>query len=107
MSIERGEVRWYAFEKPDKQRPVVILTRNSAIPYLNSVTVAPITRTIRSIPTEVPLDERDGVKSSCVINLDHVQTIPKKKIGSFITKLSHQKMALLREALSFAVGFDD
>jgi mRNA interferase MazF len=59
--VNRGDVRWYTFNAPDKRRPVLILTRDSAIAVLNSVTVAPITSTIRSIPTEVILTEADGL----------------------------------------------
>jgi len=53
--MRRGEVRWHAFAKPDKRRPVVILTRDSALDFLGEVTIAPITSTIREIPTEVVL----------------------------------------------------
>ena len=57
--MNRGDVCWYTFKTPDKKRPVLILTRDSAIAVLNSVTVAPITSTIRSIPTELILTEDD------------------------------------------------
>ena len=60
--IGRGEVRLYRFPHPDKQRPVVVLTRDSAIGYLSAVTVAPITSTIRGVPSEVLLTEKDGMK---------------------------------------------
>lgn len=53
--MRRGEVRWYSFRVPDKRRPVLILTRNSAIHFLTGVTIAPITSTIRDIPSEVLL----------------------------------------------------
>ena len=92
IRMERGEICWYKFKSPDKQRPVLILTRNSAINYLGEITIAPITSTIRSIPTEVVLDAKDGMKNICVVNLDHIQTIPKSQIGAFITKLSTSKM---------------
>jgi mRNA interferase MazF len=49
--MKRGDIRWYSFEPPDKRRPVLILTRDSAISVLNTVTVAPITSTMRGIPT--------------------------------------------------------
>ena len=49
--IKRGDVRWYKFDAPDKRRPVVILTRDSILAYLGEVTVAPITSTIRDIPS--------------------------------------------------------
>ncbi len=66
--MKRGEIRWYTFKAPDKRRPVLILTRNSAISFLNSVTIAPITTTIRDIPTEVYLSPADGMLTECVVN---------------------------------------
>jgi mRNA interferase MazF len=103
--MKRGEVRWYHFTKSDKNRPVVILTRDSALAFLSEVTVAPITSTIRDIPTEVLLTKEDGMARDCVVNLDHIQTVSKGKIGAFITTLSSAKMSELRSALLFAFGF--
>lgn len=104
-TMRRGEVRWYKFIKPDKNRPVVILTRNSALEFLGEVTVAPITSTIRGIPTEVLLTKEDGMAKDCAVNLDHIQTVSKGKIGSLITTLSSARMSELRSALLFALGF--
>ena len=73
--MKRGEVRWYKFDKPDKNRPVVILTRDSVIPYLGEVTVAPITSTIREIPSEVALGQADGMAKDCAINCVLLQTV--------------------------------
>jgi mRNA-degrading endonuclease toxin of MazEF toxin-antitoxin module len=67
--IARGDVRLYQFAAPDKMRPALVLTRNSAIAYLSSVTVAPITSTIRGMPSEVVLNEEDGMKFPCAVNL--------------------------------------
>jgi len=103
--MRQGEIRWYKFKKPDKRRPVVILTRDSALEYLGEVTVAPITTTIRDIPTEVVLTEEDGMPQMCCINLDHIQTVSKGKIGAFITMLNEQQLLQVREALLFALGF--
>ncbi len=103
--MKRGEVRWYKFAKPDKNRPVVVLTRNSALEFLGEVTVAPITSTIRDIPTEILLTKEDGMLRECAVNLDHIQTVSKGKIGSLITTLSSTKMTELRSALLFALGF--
>ena len=64
-AVRRGEVRWYRFASPDKRRPVVILTRNSILEYLGEVTVAPITSTVRDIPSEVALTREDGVPKDC------------------------------------------
>ncbi|HEM49446.1 MAG TPA: type II toxin-antitoxin system PemK/MazF family toxin [Caldithrix sp.] len=104
--MERGEIRWYVFKSPDKKRPVVILTRNSIIDYLGEVTIAPITSKVRNIPTEVILGKEDGMKTECAVNLDHIQTVSKKKVGSVISKLSQKKMDEIKKPLLFALGFD-
>jgi mRNA interferase MazF len=101
--LRRGEVRWYKFQQPDKKRPVVILTRDSALDFLGEVTIAPITSTIRDIPSEVLLAAGDGMARDCAVNLDHVQTVPKGRIGSLVTTLSREKLHRVGEALSFAL----
>jgi mRNA interferase MazF len=103
--VRRGEIRWYRFAAPDKRRPVVILTRDSAIEYLGEVTIAPVTSTIRDIPSEVLLSLEDGLPRDCAANLDHVQTVSKSRIGALIAILTPQRMHELRKALLFALGF--
>jgi mRNA interferase MazF len=105
--VNRGDVCWYTFKAPDKKRPVLILTRDSAIGVLNSVTVAPITSTIRNIPTEVVLTEDDGLPSTCAANFDNIQTVPKSNIGDCIARLTMRKMKEAGAAVSFALGFED
>ena len=105
--MRRGEVRWYRFTQPDKRRPVVILTRDSIIEYLGEVTVAPVTSIIRDIPSEVLLSPLDGVPRDCAVNLDHIQTVSKGRVGALITTLSAEKMDQVRQALLFALGFGD
>lgn len=101
----RGEIRWYTFKAPDKKRPVLILTRNSILDYLGDVTVAPITSTIRDIPSEVLLSTEDGLKQDCVVNLDHIQTVAKTKLGARLTQLPPSKMQQVGQAIQFALGF--
>ena len=101
--MKRGEIRWYKFKSPDKKRPVVILTRDSMLEYLGEVTVAPITSTIRDIPSEVLLTKNDGMKKNCAINCDHIQTVTKNKIGSTITTLTQDKIKQLSKAIWFAL----
>lgn len=101
--MRRGEIRWYQFKSPDKKRPVVILTRNSILEYLNEVTVAPITSTIRHIPSEVLLSKNDGMRNECAINFDHIQTVAKNRLGSVITTLPDEKLAQIRSAVGFAL----
>jgi mRNA interferase MazF len=105
--VNRGDVCWYKFKTPDKKRPVLILTRDSAIAVLHSITVAPITSTIRSIPTEVILTEADGLPNTCAVNFDNLQTVPKGNLGDRITRLTTRRMREAGAAVSFALGFDD
>lgn len=102
--LRRGEVRWYEFRRPGKNRPVVLLTRSSALEFLGEVTVAPITSTIRDIPSEVLLSSEDGMDRDCAVNLDHVQTVSRGKIGALITTLSEKRMLQVRDAIQFALG---
>jgi mRNA interferase MazF len=74
---------------------------------LNSVTVAPITSTIRSIPTEVVLTEDDGLPSTCAANFDNLQTVSKNNIGDRIARLTARRMRETSAAVLFALGFDD
>ena len=102
--MNRGEIRWYKFKAPDKKRPVLILTRDSVLEYLGEVTVAPITTTVRDIPSEVFLSNQDGMTKDCAINFDHIQTVSKGKIGSLIIKLSTEKLEQVRHAVQFALN---
>ena len=102
--MKRGEVRWYKFKHPDKKRLVVILTRNSILEYLGEVTIAPVTSTIRDIPSEVLLSRLDGMRNDCAINCDHIQTVSKSNVGSMITSLSKEKLIEVRDAINFALN---
>ncbi len=101
--MKRGEIRWYKCNTPDKKRPVVLLTRNSILEYLSEVTVAPVTSTIRGIPSEVLLSFEDGLSKDCVINCDHLQTISKSKLGALIATLPLEKLAQVSKAIKFAL----
>ncbi len=104
--IERGEVRLFRFEAPDKERPVLVLTRSSAVPYLSRVTVAPITSTIRGVPSEVELGVEDGMKQPCVANLHNVITVRRDALGKRVAQLSARRMREVCAAIGFALGCD-
>ena len=103
-ALARGEIRLYRFAPPDKQRPVVILTRESAILYLSRVTVAPVTSTIRGVPSEVVLDEGEGMKNRCAVNLHNLVTVAKDQLGRRIGRVSSERMNDICSALGFALG---
>jgi mRNA interferase MazF len=94
----------YRFPAPDKERPVLILTRASAIPYLSRVTVAPITSTIRGVPSEVALGPEDGLKQPCAANLHNVMTVAQQSIGRRVAQLGPRRMREVCAALAFALG---
>ena len=101
-----GDVRLVEFGSPDKTRPALVLTRTSAIPFLNAVTVAPITRTVRGIPTEIVLGLEEGLKTTSAANLDAVQTVSKQRIGRYLGAVAGQRRTELRTALLFALDLD-
>ena len=105
--MKRGDVYWYTFQAPDKRRPVLIITRTSALTFLSGITIAPLTTTIRDIPTEVVLTpEEDGVPSRCAVNLDNLQTVQRRGLRRRITSLSPQRMDDVNAALLFALGIN-
>ena len=104
--IARGDVRLYQFAPPDKKRPVVVLTRESAIGYLATVTVAPITSTIRGVPSEVVLSEEDGMKAPCAVNLHNAVTVSQRRLGRRVIQLSSLRMSEICAALRFSLGCD-
>jgi mRNA interferase MazF len=102
--IGRGDVRLYTFASPDKKRPVVVLTRDSAIDYLSSVTVAPIISTVRGVPSEVMLGVDDGMKVTCAVNLHNVVTVSQAKLGKRVARLNAFRMEEICRALRFSLG---
>jgi mRNA interferase MazF len=102
--IERGEIRLVRFPAPDKPRPVLVLTRDSALAYLSRVTVAPITSSIRDVPSEVVLGPEDGLKHPSAVNLHNVLTLDKAVVGRRVARLGEGRMREVCAALGFAVG---
>ena len=104
--VERGEIRTVKFPRPDKSRPVLVLTRSSAIDYLSTVTVAPITSTRRGVPSEVQLGIEDGMKQGCSVNLHNVVTVAQNRLGKRLASLNDRRMDEVCAALAFALGCD-
>jgi mRNA interferase MazF len=101
--VARGDVRLYQFAAPDKKRPIVVLTRDSAIGYLTAVTVAPITSTIRGVPSEVVLNEEDGMKAPCAVNLHNAITVSQHRLGKRVAQLSAARMNEICTAVRFSL----
>jgi mRNA interferase MazF len=100
----RGEVFLCRFPPPDKQRPVLILTRDSAIGHLSTVTVAPISSTIRGVPSEVIVGIDDGMKAPCAVNLHNAVTLAQHRLVRRVARLSAERMREVCAAIGFSLG---
>jgi mRNA interferase MazF len=101
--VRRGEV-WWAEDPASGRRPHLILTRDAAIPVLAGVIAVPATRTVRGIPTEVPLGREDGLPTECVLTLDNVAVLPKAFFVERISTLGPDRMASVCRALAVATA---
>ena len=106
-AVNRGEVWFYAFTRPDKVRPVVVITRQEVIGLLHTVMVAPVTPAVRGLPSEVIVGIEEGLKKESAVNLDHVQTVEQARLERFLGRVSPRAMHEICRALAVAVGCDD
>ena len=102
--LNRGDVHLCRFASPDKQRPALILTRDAAIGHLSTVTVAPISSTVRGVPSELILDVDDGMKGQCAVNLHNAVTVSQERIANRVASLSDERMHEVCVALRFSLG---
>jgi mRNA interferase MazF len=105
--VNRGEIWQYRFKSPDKRRPVLVLSRQEVIPLLHTVMVAPVTSTRRGAPSEVAVGVDQGLKHESAVNLDHVQTVERARLVSFVGTLSTAQMRQVCRALAIATGCAD
>jgi mRNA interferase MazF len=98
--VRRGEI-WFADVPGDKRRPVVVITRDSVLPGLTTILVAPVTTRIRNIPTEIPVS---GLRRTCVANLDNVTALSKSTLVERVGRLSGDELEALCAAARFAIG---
>ncbi len=102
--LQQGSVVWADLPGSSGRRPVVVLTRDAVVGRLSNVTVAPITRTVRNINTEVKLQPSDGVPSVCAISLDNIITIDRLRMGDLLTTLNRDVLMQIFNAIR--VAFD-
>jgi mRNA interferase MazF len=102
--IARGDVRLFRFAPPDKQRPVVVLTRDSIVDRLARVTVAPLTSTVRGVASEVTLGAEDGLRQPCAVNLHNIVTVPRTGLGRRVAQLDPRRLDQICSAIGFALG---
>jgi len=104
--MRRGEIWWADLPKPSGRRPVALLSRDDAYRVRSAVTVAEVTTTVRNIPVEVLLSEKDGMPKACAINLDNIITINKALLKERICALSEDNIEAVSKAIKFALDLD-
>jgi mRNA interferase MazF len=104
--LSRAEIWLLDRPRPDKRRPVLVLSRPALIGVLHTVTVAAITSSRRGSPTEVELGVEEGLKGPSCVNLCHVFTVTQAELRHFVGTLSADKMGAVCRALAVATGCD-
>jgi len=105
--IERGDIRWFRFDRPDKRRPVLVLGRRAAVPALSQIVVVPFSTSIRGLPGEVVLDEQDGMAVRSTIKVEWIRAVDRMSVGSRIAALPAERWAEVRQAVVHVLGLDD
>ncbi len=102
--LSRGEIWLLEFPRPDKRRPVLVLTRSSLLETLHTVTVAAITSTLRGSPTEVHLGVEEGLKNVSCVNLANVFTVPQDRLETYVGTVGIERVREVCRALAVATG---
>jgi mRNA interferase MazF len=106
QDLSRGQIWLLDFPRPDKRRPVLVLSRPSLISVLHTVTVAAVTSTLRGAPTEVEVGTPEGLKKASCVNLCNVFTVEKQRLRTFVGTVGNEKMREVCRALLVASGCD-
>ncbi len=101
--MTRGEVWWAELAGDAGFRPVVIVSRVEGIQRRRNVTIAEVTRVVRSLPCEVLLSPTDGMPDSCVVNTDNLHTISKDRFRQQMATLSGDRLFTLDQALRYSL----
>ncbi len=102
--MRRGDIYWVRFPKPVGTRPAVLVSRDEAYSVRTRLTVVPVTRSVRGIPTEVRLGPSDGLPKAGAANADDIVTIPRDLLVDIIATMTRAKLAELDAAIRFSLG---
>lgn len=106
-TVKQYEVWWATFPQPAGRRPVLLLTRDSAYPYLNKFLAVEITSTVRQIAVEVPLGKEEGLARRCVANCDNIRTVSRSALVKKIGQLAPRRRSELKRAVGHALSWDE
>jgi len=103
--IERGDIRWFRFEAPDKRRPVLVLGRNDVLPALAQVPVIPLSTHIRGLRWEVRLSATEGLPGECVLEPEWIKAVDRVSLGPWIAAFPDARWNEVETALLDVLGF--
>ncbi len=104
--IERGDIRWFRFDTPDKRRPVLVLGRADVLPSLAQVPVIPLSTQIRGLPWEVRMSSAEGLPGECVLKPEWIKTVDRAALGSWIATFPSTRWNELTRALLDVLGLE-
>jgi len=104
--IQRGDIRWFRFNSPDKRRPVVVLGRDDLLPSLSQIPVIPISSQIRGLPWEVLLSQDEGLPANCVLKPEWIRSVERVLLGPRIASFPAQRWEEVRSSLLQVLGLD-
>jgi len=106
--IDRGDIRWFRFERPDKRRPVLVVGRSDLLPIWSLIPDIPLSTQMRDLPWELQLGPDDGLPGPCVLKPEWIRSVRREEIGPWLARLpTHRWPDVLRvgvDALGLSVG---
>ena len=102
--IERGDIRWFRFEAPDKRRPVLVLGREDVLPTLTQIPVIPLSTQIRGLRWEVRLSTADGLLGDCVLKPEWIKAVDRAALGPWIAAFPYARWNEVTAALLDVLG---
>ncbi len=102
--IERGEIRWFRFERPDKRRPVLVVGRSDLLPSWSLVPVIPLSTQIRGLAWEMRLGPDDGLPGECVLKPEWIRSVRREEIGPLLAQLPDGRWPDVAQTLLDALG---
>lgn len=103
--MKQYEIRWANMPAPVGRRPVLLLSRSSSVRYLNKLIVAEVTSTVRGIPQEIQVGEREGLREASVVNFDNVHVVAKRRLGERLGALDASRTREVKRALGYALDW--